>query len=103
VQCGFVGESGQRAMITGTTGRVDVHRPFYRTEAYTLTNAQGVEDVQLPVRGRGYVYEAEEVMRCLREGLTESPLIPHAATLEVMHTMDTVRAQIDVSYPDSLA
>jgi hypothetical protein len=43
-------------------------------------------------------YEAEEVMRCLNEGLLESPLIPHSETLAVMSTLDAVRAQIGVRY-----
>ena len=38
----------------------------------------------MPLRGNGMGHEAEEVMRCLRAGLLESPLIPLAATLEVM-------------------
>ncbi len=35
-------------------------------------------------------------MRCLRAGLLESPLIPHAET--VMATLDEIRAQIGVTY-----
>ena len=49
--------------------------------------------------GHGYQYEAAEVQRCLRAGLTESPLVPHADTLEVMGMLDAVRAQIGVRYP----
>jgi hypothetical protein len=45
------------------------------------------------------VYQAEEVIRSLRAGLTESPLIPHEATLDVMATLDAVRADIGVRYP----
>ena len=52
------------------------------------------------MRGNGLGYEAEEVMRCLRDGLLESPLIPHADTLSIMRTMDAIRAQIGVTYPD---
>lgn len=49
-----------------------------------------------PVIGRGYGNEIVEVHRCLREGLLESPLVPHAATVETMTTMDAVRQQIGV-------
>jgi predicted dehydrogenase len=98
LHCGFVGETDQRATITGTTGRIEVRRPFLRTTGYTLLSPDGVEEVELPLRGRGYVYEAEEVMRCLRQGFTESPLIPHAATLDVMRTLDTALRQIGVTY-----
>ena len=39
------------------------------------------------------------MQRCLAEGLTESPLVPHAQTLTLMRQMDELRAQIGVSYP----
>jgi hypothetical protein len=51
-----------------------------------------------PVEGGGYQYEALEVQRCLRAGEIESPLVPHAVTLEVMGLLDRIRAQIGVSY-----
>jgi hypothetical protein len=38
------------------------------------------------------------VNRCLREGLTESPTMPHAESLAVLTTLDRVRAQIGVTY-----
>lgn len=41
--------------------------------------------------GTGYTAEAEEVMRCLREGLLQSPRVPHAHTQAVMETVDRIR------------
>ena len=38
------------------------------------------------------------MQRCLAEGLVESPLMPHATTLELMRLMDDIRAQIGVVY-----
>jgi predicted dehydrogenase len=99
VHCGFVGETPQRAVITGTTGRIEVDRHFYRPDGFTLVRGGEAEQISLPVRGNGMAYEAEEVMRCLRGGLTESPVIPLSATLDVMRTMDAARAQIGVTYP----
>jgi hypothetical protein len=46
----------------------------------------------------GYHHEAIEVQRCLDAGLLESPLVPHAATIEVMGLLDTIRGQIGVGY-----
>ena len=48
--------------------------------------------------GRGYGNEIAEVVRCLRAGLRESPLVPHAQTLALMRQMDDIRAQIGVRY-----
>ncbi|SDN34347.1 hypothetical protein SAMN05444921_124124 [Streptomyces wuyuanensis] len=43
--------------------------------------------------------EATEVMRCLRAGETESPLVPLDGTLAVMRTLDAVRDRVGVRYP----
>jgi predicted dehydrogenase len=99
LHCGFVGETAQRATITGTDGRIEVPRLFFRPEGYTLVRRGEAEEVDVPVRGNGMGYEAEEVMRCLREGLLESDLIPHAETLAVMRTLDRALTQIGVVYP----
>ena len=98
LHCGLLGETGQRATITGTLGRIELPRHFYRPDRFTVIRGTDVTEVDLPLRGHGMVYEAEEVMRCIRDGLIESPLIPHAATIEVMTTLDAIRAQIGVAY-----
>ncbi|HEX8511059.1 MAG TPA: Gfo/Idh/MocA family oxidoreductase, partial [Propionibacteriaceae bacterium] len=45
--------------------------------------------------GGGYTFEAQEVMRCLRAGETESPLVPWADTLAGLRTLDRWRAAVD--------
>ncbi|MGI5213113.1 Gfo/Idh/MocA family protein [Plantactinospora sp. CA-290183] len=99
--CGMIGATPVAATITGTTGRIELAPPFYRPARVTLHGAGTGGPVEVPVdlTGGGYQYEAAEVQRCLREGLRESPLVPHAATLEVMGLLDTIRAQIGVTYP----
>jgi predicted dehydrogenase len=98
LHCGLNGTTGQCATITGTTGRIEVHRMFFCPSSFTLVRDGSAEEIGLDIRGNGMGYEAEEVMRCLRAGLTESPLIPHADTLAVMSTLDAIRAQIGVRY-----
>ena len=99
VHCGFGGETAQRATITGAKGRIEVDRLFFRPYGFTLVRDGEAEQISTPIRGNGMGYEAEEVMRCLRAGETESPLIPLSDTLDVMRTLDTVREQIGVVYP----
>jgi hypothetical protein len=59
------------------------------------------EKVSVPYPGHGLAPQAAEVMRCLREGLIESPLVPLSATLAVLRTLDEVRGQVGVRYPES--
>ena len=50
------------------------------------------------VFGTGLGNEAAHVQDCLREGLSESPLVPRAQTLELLGVMDDLRRQLGVRY-----
>jgi predicted dehydrogenase len=98
LQCGARGVSSQRASIVGTTGRIEVPQLFFRPDRFTLARDDGQEEFVVPFRGNGMCHEAEEVMRCMRLGLRESPLIPLQETVEIMGVLDAVRARIGVTY-----
>ena len=53
--------------------------------------------------GNGYQFQLMEVNRCLREGRTESAIMPLSDSLEVMELMDTLRSQWNLVYPQELA
>lgn len=52
-----------------------------------------------PVEGNGYNYEAAEVIRCLKAGELESKIMPLDQTLAIMETLDRIRDQLGVKYP----
>jgi hypothetical protein len=52
-----------------------------------------------PAEGNGYNYEAAEVMRCLRSSEQESKIMPLDETLSLMETMDSIRSQWNLKYP----
>jgi predicted dehydrogenase len=91
--CGLWANSPQVATITGTGGTITVGAPFYRPDSFTLIPAAGEPRIrEIALHGHGFTYEAAEVARCLRAGLTESPLMPLAGTLGVMRVLDAARA-----------
>ncbi|MGB8491470.1 MAG: Gfo/Idh/MocA family oxidoreductase [Bacteroidales bacterium] len=47
----------------------------------------------------GYHAEAEEVMRCLDEGLKESPVVPHSFSLDLIRTLDRIRESAGIVFP----
>ncbi|MEV1330250.1 Gfo/Idh/MocA family oxidoreductase [Micromonospora costi] len=99
LSCGIVGATPLVASVTGTAGRIELPAPFFRPGSLTLHRAGAdPETISADLTGGGYQYEAIEVQRCLAAGLTESPLVPHATTLEVMALLDAIRAQIGVDY-----
>jgi predicted dehydrogenase len=101
--CSIVTDSPRGAAISGTEGRILFPRRFYGAASFELWRGEHmVERVHAPYIGHGLAHEAAEVMRCLRAGLTESPLIPLAETVGVARTLDQVRALIGVNYPVAL-
>ena len=47
----------------------------------------------------GFVFEIEEVVRCIREGKTEADSMPLDDTLQVLEITDQIRAQWGLVYP----
>lgn len=94
--------SPRSASIATDTGRIDVPAEFHHPSHAVFTPASGSAPVTItgdaPLYGTGLGNEAAEVMRCLREGLLESPLVPHEQTLSLMRQMDKIRSQIGVRY-----
>lgn len=102
--------SSRAAAIATDLGRIVITDQFHQPERATFHPFSGGsnDDSELgePVVvtgedaliGRGYGNEIAEVQRCLREGLRESPLVPHAQTLTIMRQMDALRAQIGLRY-----
>ena len=85
------------ASIATDSGRIDVPDSFHHPAYAVFTPIDGeplrIEGAE-PVIGRGYGNEIAEVGRCLREGLLESPLVPHAQTLLIMRQIEDVLRQV---------
>jgi len=97
--CSLIGETRNAASITGTLGRIDLPPGFFVPRSFVLHRSGAEpEEFTFDFGGSGYQFEAAEVQRCLAEGLPESPLMPHATTLDIMTLMDTIRAEIGVVY-----
>jgi predicted dehydrogenase len=100
--CSLRARTPTELTISGTKGFVRLSDRFHNTETITITVVDGAarseRTVTLPRSGNGYTHEAQEVGRCLRAGLIESPVMPHAETLNIMGTLDDIRAQIGLRY-----
>ena len=92
--------SGNPAGIYGSEARIEIDGVFYVPTSFRVVSRTGevLETFTSPPEGRGMQYEAAEVNRCLRAGLTESPLLPLDETLAIMGVLDEVRAQISLDY-----
>ena len=103
LHCSIVGGTGTSASVTGSLGRIDIPDGFFHPERFVLhRDGRDPEEFVLdPADGPRNTlrHEAAEVMRALRAGETESPLVPLEGTLAVMRTLDAVRERIGVRYP----
>ncbi|MFF9121829.1 Gfo/Idh/MocA family protein [Streptomyces sp. NPDC014889] len=103
LHCSITGSTATCASVTGSKGRIDVPSGFFHPERFVLRrHGRDPEEFTAdPADGPRTTlrHEAREVMRALRAGETESPLVPLEGTLAVMRTLDAVRERIGVRYP----
>jgi predicted dehydrogenase len=86
-----------RMMVCGDRGWIDVPPRFHRMEELVLHRAgRSPERLSLPKVSAGYVHELRHASDCIARGMTESPLIPLADTLEVQRLMAAVIGQVAV-------
>jgi predicted dehydrogenase len=62
-------------------------------------NGMDPREESLIPEGMGYHFEAAEVMKCLDEGKTESEIVPHSYTLNLMRILDRVRKSAGITFP----
>ncbi len=103
VHCSIVGGTAVTASVTGSRGRIDVPAGFFHPDRFVL-HRDGRDPEQFaadPADGprTSLRHEAREVMRALRAGEKESPLVPLEGTLAVLRTLDAIRERVGVRYP----
>lgn len=98
---GFDSQAENSAGIIGDKGMIVFPDWFFCSDRVCLydENNKLVQDVKIPHVRNGYEYEIAEVDRCIKEGLTESPLVPHKETRDVMVVIDMIKEQIDLHFP----
>ena len=89
------------AYIFGTEGYIKIEDVFaVPTKASLFVNKVEVEVLEEPIIGNALNYEAEEVMRCLKLGLKESPFMPMDESVQIMEIMDNIRKPWGLVYPN---
>ncbi|MDR2618498.1 MAG: Gfo/Idh/MocA family oxidoreductase [Treponema sp.] len=85
--------------IYGTQGKIHLPDFVFSHSAELLLDGRYNYRYEGDFLSNGYNYETEEVMNCIREGRTESPVMSWDESLVLMETMDAVRAQWNYKYP----
>jgi predicted dehydrogenase len=99
VACTSQGPSSCTGEVRGSEGYLRLGPRFHHPSTLTAVSAEDRVTETVEVEEAGKDPEIEEVERCLRAGLTDSPLVPLDDTLAIMEIMDDARAQVGVRYP----
>jgi predicted dehydrogenase len=99
----FSSNLATEADFSGTHARVRLTHRFYEPST-TLEFYPGRVDSRtvIPVEkqpGWGYHYEIRHVQDCLRQGLTESPVMRLDYSLVLMEVLDEIRRKAGIRYP----
>ena len=93
-------DAGRTCVLAGPRGRLVGSRAWWKGAPFTLTRDDGTTETWArPYAGNGYQFEAAHVMDCLREGRTESPRMPLNESRALLQTMDALRDDWGVTYP----
>jgi len=103
VHCSIIGGTATSASVTGSQGRIDIPYGFFFPDRFVLhRDGRDPEEFAGDAADgprNSLKHEAREVMRALRAGERESPMVPLDGTLAVMRTLDTIRDRVGVRYP----
>jgi predicted dehydrogenase len=97
----FAVDTPVEAVIAGTKGRIQWRNRFHNAISKIELVNENDEVIEIEVareQGYGYQFEARHVNECLRKGITESPVMSHADTLDLMETLDRIRAVAGIRY-----
>jgi len=88
----IVARLDERAVICGTEGTLTMPKP-HMAEGFTLCRRDGTQEHWRDEKTvNGFVYEIEEVMRCVRAGKPESAVVPHDLTIRCGEMFDLINA-----------
>jgi predicted dehydrogenase len=93
-------ETQRDAFILGTAGSIWIPEPWWKSERIVVRQeGRGERTIEIPRLENGFIYQAEEIMNLIREGKTESEIMPLGDSLAVMRIMDKIREHWGLKYP----
>lgn len=86
------------SVILGPKGRIRLNRWWHTPSAIDIEKDGEVEHIDIKEKGFGYQFEIMEVNKCIKEGKTESDLLPLSQSVQLHRILDTIREQIGLKY-----
>lgn len=96
----IVAKTATEALIYGEKGTIRINGRWHEPTSITLmVDGKEPKDIFFDYNSNGYSYEAEEVMRCLRQKKLSSPLLNHHFSLDLIELLDEIRMEAGIYYP----
>nr|WP_299067674.1 Gfo/Idh/MocA family oxidoreductase [uncultured Allomuricauda sp.] len=99
---GLTSKSKMEAEISGSDGELFVHPRWHEANSCSLEKDGEIKLFELPIKGNGFVYEIEEVHKCLRAKKLQSDLWSHQNSLDLSELLDVVRGKAGIKFPFEL-
>ncbi|WP_244815854.1 Gfo/Idh/MocA family protein [Caballeronia sp. Lep1P3] len=98
--CGLDLQGRGDALIGGSKGAVTIHENWWNPARATIAYSDGrTVELDEPFSGGGLNYETAHFCELMRAGALESPVMPHAMSMQMMAIMDAARRDLGVRFP----
>lgn len=97
IQCSFTTKLPEDVYIYGEEGYIRLPKIHYGNKALLYNHGDEIIDRFEGGLENGFVYEAEEAIRCIANGQAESSVCPHEMTLDAAKWIDRVLQSVPVS------
>ena len=96
-------ETPTEAFIYGSNGTLKLHSRFHHTEKITILRNGEKKLLNIKYKGNGYIYEIEEVNKCLLNQEIESSKLRLNTSIDLISLIDKVKEKIGLKYENKTA
>jgi predicted dehydrogenase len=98
--CGMDLQGSGDALLAATGGTVTIHENWWNPARATVRYLDGRRvELEAPFEGGGLNYETAHFCDLLREGRTESPIMRHAVSMQMISIIDAARRDLGLRFP----
>ncbi len=99
LESSLISHSPNKAVLSGSKGYIEIDSTWLMAKSCKMIDLSNNERaIEFDFPGMGYQFEIDEVNRCLEEGLLQSPSFTWQDSLDLISTLDEVRADIGLYY-----